>query len=64
MIVHNIQDSNGVTASAHINPQGEAVLVVEKINDDYNFGIFTFESIEEIDFLISRLNELKEKFDG
>lgn len=63
MIVHKLQDADGNTASAHINTQGEAVLVVEDPND-YSIGLFIFESVDEIDFLINQLNNLKNNFNG
>lgn len=59
MINQTLIDKDGVELSAHITVKHERVLTLTDRNELYDFMCYTFEDNNDIDFLIERLNELK-----
>lgn len=56
-------DRDNNKLSAHISTELKAVITISGDDGDpYSFMCYTFEDIDDIDFLISRLQELKDNF--
>ena len=64
MIVQKIQDKEGNTISVHFNINESPVLVAENTENNLQFIVYSFESVEDIDFLINQLTELKNEING
>jgi hypothetical protein len=63
MISQTLIDNDGIELSAHITLKDEKVLTLEG-KESHEFMVYTFDDDNDIDFLIERLQELKNNTNG